>query len=249
MSGTAAGVAFTRTLANGIRWLVSGSALWFAPTFTASDGTTIDVGPLVQAGDGGNPSGWGISLSGTSVVFAAGIVGSSSSVPTVGRYFGMSLSGLGLFFPATPYRLVYRTTITGVTGTRGGASPTMAMFTSVGGYASLQRGVGFNLSTTGFNFNPAWLTSTSGGLFANVSGSATCLGVVGSCWQLVSYTQENKVHKIEGGIPTSEYSGSNGNATTSQFTHAALWMGVGSGTLTNQLSFDGVSGTIRWLAT
>jgi len=245
----AVGAADWRSLltANGIRWLIRDGSLIFIPTFTNADGTTVDVGAEFASSASADPSAWGISLTSNGLSFPGGKTGSSTAVSTSAQYWGLPIAAMGLQFPTSPYRLSYGLNITGQTGVRGGASINAVMLASVGGYSSLQRGAGLNAGTTGTNFNPTWLGTAGSGLFSNVSGSATCLGVVGQCVQLGNYTQANRVHKVEGGIITSEYDGPNGYTPATQFTHLALWANITSATvLTNTLTLDGVTGWVRW---
>lgn len=244
---TSAGVAFTQVLANGVRWLIRSGSLIFIPTFTNSAGVTVDVGAEYASSASADPSAWGISLTTNGLSFPGGKTGSATAVSTSAQYWGLPIAAMGLQFPTSPYRLSYGMNITGQTGVRGGASINAVMLASVGGYSSLQRGAGLNVGTSGTNFNPTWLGTAGSGLFSNVSGSATCLGVVGQCVQLGNYTQGNRVHKVEGGIITSEYDGPNGYTPTAQFTHLALWANITSSTvLTNTLTLDGVTGWVRW---
>jgi hypothetical protein len=234
---------------NGVRWLIRDGALIFIPTFTNAAGATIDVGPEFASSASADPSAWGISLTSNGLSFPGGKTGTAASVASSAQYWGLPIAAMGLQFPTSPYQLNYGTFITGQTGARGGAPINAVMLASVGGYASLQRGVGLNVGTTGSNFSPTWLGTAGSGLFSNVGGSATCLGAVGTCVQLGNYTQGNRVHKVESGVITSEYDGPNGYTPTAQFTHLALWANITSAAvLTNTLTLDGLTGWVRWCA-
>jgi hypothetical protein len=121
------------------------------------------------------------------------------------------------------------------------------MLTSVTTFGGIQRGVGVNFSTTGSNFNPCWYTS--GNLFANVSGATTTDGVSSVVVQLSSVVQPNNLQRYSAGAYVDDYTGGNGNNTTAQFDRAALWIGIGTGTVSPGFSLAGLNGTVQWAAT
>lgn len=235
---------------NGFRWYVGDGSVWFLATHTLGNGTTIDLSAPLQATDIADPLAQGATLSGDTITWPNGGVGTNLSIPTRAQYWGTSLASLGLTYPSGEYNVTYQTSWGAESGTRGGTAVDVAMLTSVGGYATIQRGVGVNLGTTGTSKSHNWLTSTSAGLFATVSGSATANRTTQTVVQLTSVTQANSIQRYNASVYVSDYAGSNGNNTTSQFTHAALWTNIGLGPKSGgSLSLAGLSGTVRWTAT
>ena len=234
---------------NGFRWYVGDGAVWFVATHTLGNGTTIDLSAPLQATSSADPSTFGCSLSGSSVVVPNGAIGVSGSIPTRGQYWGASLASLNLAFPTAQHLVTYRTNWGALTGTRGGASVYIEMLTSVSTFGGIQRGVGVNIGTTGLNYNQGWYSNTAGGSFANVGGTTTADGVSSTVVQLTSVAQANNLMRYSAGAFTGTYSGSDGNVTTTQFDRAALWIGIGTGTVSPGFSLAGLNGTVRWTAT
>lgn len=235
-------------VANGFRWYIGDSALWFVATFTTGAGATIDVSAPLQATSAADPSAFGCTLSGSSVVVPNGAIGNSSAIGANGQYFGSALASLGLSFPTARHLTTYRTNWGAFTGTRGGAQVNIALLTSATTFPTIQRGLGVNFSTTGANFNPCWINSAGGGLFANVGGAPTTNGASSTVTQLSSSTQANQIQRYSAGAYVDDYTGSNGNNTTAQFDRAALFIGIGTGTVSPGFSLAGLSGTVRWSA-
>lgn len=234
-------------IANGFRWYISSGSVWFVATCTLGSGAIIDLSAPLQATSTADPSTFGCTLSGSSVVVPNGAIGVSGTIPTRGQYWGAALSALNLSYPTAQHLTTYRTNWGALTGTRGGASVSICMLTSVTTFGGIQRGVGVNFSTTGSNFNPCWYTS--GNLFANVSGATTTDGVSSVVVQLSSVVQPNNLQRYSAGAYVDDYTGGNGNNTTAQFDRAALWIGIGTGTVSPGFSLAGLNGTVQWAAT
>lgn len=236
-------------IANGFRWYIASGSVWFVATCTLGSGVTVDLSAPLQATSTSDPSAFGCTLSGSSVVVPNGAVGVSGSIPTRGQYWGTALASLNLSYPTAQHLTTYRTNWGALTGTRGGASVSICMLTSVTTFGGIQRGVGVNFSTIGSNFNPCWLTNTAGGGFTNASGAATTDGVSSVVVQLSSVIQPNNIQRYNAGVYAADYAGSDGNNTTTQFDRAALWIGISTGTVSPGFSLAGLNGTVQWAAT